>query len=103
MSQRALPHIITYDIADKKRLGRVFRYLKGEAVHLQYSIFLTPLTPRQKTNMIAKLDGMINKQEDDVRLYPLPKKPQWQAWGQTLWPETLLTGIALPDTKHDLG
>ena len=32
--------LVCYDISDKKRLGRVFRFLKKKGVPVQYSVFL---------------------------------------------------------------
>lgn len=41
MSQHASAQwLVTYDIADPKRLGRLFRYLKKQGVPVQYSVFL---------------------------------------------------------------
>ena len=41
MSQTATArYLVTYDIADPKRLSRLFRFMKKQGVPLQYSVFL---------------------------------------------------------------
>lgn len=66
------PYLVCYDIADPKRLGRVFRFMKGRGIHLQYSVFHCSLTWPELATLKEKLERMINKKEDDVRIYPLP-------------------------------
>ncbi|MEK7846982.1 MAG: CRISPR-associated endonuclease Cas2 [Nitrospinota bacterium] len=65
-------YLICYDIANKKRLNKVFRYLKARGVHLQYSVFFCSFTRVQFKEAIENLNRLIDKGKDDVRIYPLP-------------------------------
>ncbi len=65
-------YLVCYDISSPRRLGRVFRLMKGTGVHLQYSVFLCSLTWPKLTLLKAMLDDIINPGRDDVRIYPLP-------------------------------
>lgn len=66
------PYLVCYDITEPGRLGRVFRFMKGRGIHLQYSVFHCSLTWPELMNLKEKLAALINKKEDDVRIYPLP-------------------------------
>ncbi|RMF80843.1 MAG: CRISPR-associated endonuclease Cas2 [Nitrospirae bacterium] len=72
------PYLICYDIADPKRLVRVHRYLKGEALALQYSVFFGRFTTAQIAHLEDGLAERIDPKEDDVRIYPLPE--DFQVW-----------------------
>lgn len=65
-------YLICYDIADKKRLTRVFKTVKGKGLHLQYSVFLCRLTWKQLQELKERLNKLIDSKYDDVRIYPLP-------------------------------
>ncbi len=97
MAHRRLPHIVAYDIANPKRLGRVHRYLKKQAVPLQYSVFLVELDQARREKLLRGLRELIDTRQDDVRIYPLPDQPEWIALGKPLWDEGMMvTGLKLP-------
>lgn len=75
-------YLVCYDIADPKRLGRVFRLLKGVGIHLQYSVFYCSLTWPQLNDLKERLKQHINPGEDDIRVYPLPAGEKITALGQ---------------------
>lgn len=58
--------IVSYDIADPKRLKRVFRCCKGNGIHLQYSVFQCDLDGLEKAEFEAMLSGVINHDEDQI-------------------------------------
>ena len=60
--------IVAYDIADPKRLRRVFEICRGFGDHLQFSVFRADLTPRARAELVAALDGVINHNEDQILL-----------------------------------
>lgn len=92
------PYLITYDISDKKRLSRIHRLLKTQAVALQYSVFISVMNGPDLKALTEDILKIIDKQADDVRLYVLPQKPEWYAWGESYWPEGIsINGIQLPD------
>jgi len=95
MAHRRLPHLISYDIAQPKRLSRVHRYLKKFALPLQYSVFLVEADAAKIEKILQHLKGLIHAREDDVRVYPLPNEPEWSWLGKPLWGE----GVQVTDLK----
>ena len=63
-------YIITYDIADPKRLNRIHRMLKRLAIPLQYSVFYIRMSDHQRDKLARLLERKINTREDDIRIYP---------------------------------
>lgn len=87
--------LVTYDIADPKRLGRLFRYLKKQGVPVQYSVFLVDASAAKMASLVMAMAQLIDAQEDDVRAYRLPAK-RWQVTlGASILPEGILPGGAL--------
>lgn len=66
------PYLICYDIRDQRRLARTYRYLKGQGIHVQYSVFHCRLTYPELLQLKDTLNGIIDEEKDDVRIYPLP-------------------------------
>ena len=91
-------HIVCYDISDPKRLGRIFRYLSKTAIPLQYSVFIANLKPVQIDEIACELEDLIDPGEDDLRIYPLPRRLEIVRFGQAHLPE----GINLLKGDHDL-
>jgi len=67
-------YLVCYDIKDEKRLARVYRYLKGIGIHLQYSVFHCKLTWNELNEIKRNLLEIIDEKEDDIRIYPLPQE-----------------------------
>jgi CRISPR-associated protein Cas2 len=61
-------YLVTYDVADPKRLRRVFKVLKGYGTHLQLSVFSCDLTEMTLVMMRAALAEVIDHSEDAVLL-----------------------------------
>ena len=59
-------YIVTYDIADPKRLRQVFKKMKGAGDHLQLSVFRCDLTDRQRETLKLGLVDVIKPSEDQV-------------------------------------
>ncbi len=74
-------YLVCYDIANPGRLGRVYKFMKGKGIHLQYSIFYCSLTWPQLLELKEELKHHINDREDDVRIYPLPSAGKVIAMG----------------------
>ena len=85
----AREYIISYDIADPKRLGRIHRMIKRLAMPLQYSVFYTRMSERQRDKLANLLENKINPKEDDIRIYPLPNGYNVQYLGQNPFGEGL--------------
>ena len=58
--------MVTYDIADSKRLRHVYRLLRGYGDWLQLSVFRCDLTDRERVILERRLDDLIHKDEDQV-------------------------------------
>jgi CRISPR-associated protein Cas2 len=68
--------IIAYDISDPKRLGRVYRLMLKRAMPQQRSVFRASMSTLQARKLRAELAALIDRREDDVRLYALPATPE---------------------------
>ncbi len=63
MRQRFL---VTYDVADPRRLRKVFKVMKGYGTHLQLSVFSCDLTEMTLVMMRAALSEAIDHSKDAV-------------------------------------
>ena len=59
-------YLITYDIANDKRLARVHKTMRGFGDHLQYSVFECQLTPTDLARCRHLLSEIINHKEDQI-------------------------------------
>ena len=71
MKKRQRWYVLAYDVRDPKRLRRTHAHVKKHGISLQKSVFLVHADPealaRLKTGVLERVD----KNEDDVRLYPV--------------------------------
>ncbi|MDO5623728.1 MAG: CRISPR-associated endonuclease Cas2 [Pseudomonadota bacterium] len=94
-------HIICYDIANPRRLARVHKLLKKQALPLQYSVFLFSGTDTQLKSCLTQLQAIINPHEDDIRAYPLPQRDLRLVLGPSTLPEGITLGSLPTDpTNH---
>lgn len=63
--------IITYDIANPRRLARVAKTCSKFAKRVQYSVFEAHLDTDQLANLIGQIERVIVDEEDSVRYYRL--------------------------------
>tara|TARA_B100001093_G_C26797557_1_gene1001852 strand:+ start:1265 stop:1555 length:291 start_codon:yes stop_codon:yes gene_type:complete len=63
--------IISYDIADPKRLRSIARTLESYGWRIQYSVFECPLSAKKKAELLAQLAEQINHREDQVLILSL--------------------------------
>ncbi|MBX3733108.1 MAG: CRISPR-associated endonuclease Cas2 [Verrucomicrobiae bacterium] len=59
-------YLVCYDIADDKRLRRVFRICKNHGDHLQFSVFECDLNAVEKTRFESALKEVIEPGGDQV-------------------------------------
>jgi CRISPR-associated protein Cas2 len=64
-------YLVSYDIADPKRLRAVFKTLNGYGDALQYSVFRCELSDQEKALLVAALDAIIHHGEDQVMIVDL--------------------------------
>ncbi len=90
MSQnQTLPWLVTYDIADPRRLAQVFKRLKKEGIPVQYSVFAVDASATKMGTLMAALATLIDSQADDVRAYRLPEDGWRATLGEAILPEDL--------------
>ena len=65
MSMRAT-YLVCYDVADDKRLRKVFNICSNFGNHLQYSIFECDLTPKERVDLETQLGDIIKHDKDQV-------------------------------------
>jgi CRISPR-associated protein Cas2 len=76
-------YLVTYDIADDKRLRGVFKKMKGYGEHLQFSVFQCELSDRERAQMIAELDPLIHHTEDQILIFNLGASDSYNAQATT--------------------
>lgn len=86
-------YLISYDIADPRRLQRVHAFLKKHAMPVQYSVFLARMSERRLVSLLAEINQRIDPRSDDVRAYPLPAHCEAVTLGRLYLPE----GVQLAD------
>lgn len=64
-------YLISYDIADPKRLRQVARIMEGYGYRVQFSVFVCPLDDLRLEKLKAAVTPVINSDEDQVLLVHL--------------------------------
>ncbi len=59
-------YLVCYDIANDKRLRKVFKTMRDYGDHLQYSVFECQFTPTDLARCRGELTDMIHHTEDQV-------------------------------------
>lgn len=62
-------HLICYDIANPRRLGKVARLCERTGIRIQYSVFEAHLSESELRAFERKLRELIDQRLDDVRIY----------------------------------
>jgi CRISPR-associated protein Cas2 len=74
-------YLVAYDIADDDRREGVALYLSGYGPRVQLSVFEVELPDRERaTTFRDRLRAMIDHDDDQIRIYPLPA----DSWKQRL-------------------
>jgi len=63
--------LVSYDIADDARRTKVFEICKDHGNHVQYSVFLCELDPRELVVLREALRAEIHQREDQILLVDL--------------------------------
>lgn len=93
MSQHASARwLLTYDIADPRRLGRVFKFLNKHGVPVQYSVFLLEASAEKMASLMTQIAKLIDDDADDVRAYRMPENLWQVTLGASILPEGILPG-----------
>lgn len=87
--------LVTYDIADPRRLARLFKFLKKHGTPVQYSVFLVEASPVKMSSYVVQMAAIINANADDVRAYKLPDNLWQVTLGASILPADILPGGGL--------
>lgn len=68
-------YIVSYDIADPRRLRQVFKTMLGMGDHIQLSVFRCELSERDRVRLTAELDAIIHHDEDQVLFIDIGPAP----------------------------
>ena len=72
---RKYDFLLTYDIADPKRLRKIARRVERRAMRLQYSVYvLFDTTPHEVTKLLDEILKLIHEEQDDIRVYKIKHK-----------------------------
>jgi len=76
--------VVSYDIPDDRRRGRVCKLLKDYGERVQYSVFECLLRPDDLIRLRERLKPLLVLKEDDVRFYRLCETCRRKAtvWGR---------------------
>ena len=95
--------LVTYDIANPRRLRRMHRALRKIAAPIQYSVFLGRFTRAELSSLRALIHDIIDPEEDDVRIYPLPADGWQRRIGKPNLPEGVLFTMLPREFRHLAG
>lgn len=103
-SSRRTPHLVCYDIREPRRLKRIHRHMKRWGLPLQYSVFYCWLTPPEHCRLARELNGLIDKYEDDVRIYAVQECVKLHWLGLRPLPDGVqLLGLSSPwEDSHEV-
>lgn len=65
--------LVTYDIADSKRLQKVYKIMRGYGDGFQKSVFICQLSLKEEAIMRSKLEEVLKKSEDQVVIIHMGK------------------------------
>ena len=64
-------YVLAYDISDDKRRQKIARVCESMAERVQGSVFEGYLTPAELEKLAKKVQKVMNKEEDSLRIYLL--------------------------------
>ncbi len=64
-------YLVSYDVSDAKRLRTMHKRLSGFGDPIQYSVFLCPLSAKEKVLLFEAVRNIIHQQEDRVMVVDL--------------------------------
>jgi CRISPR-associated protein Cas2 len=85
--------LVCYDIAEPRRLTRVWRVVREFGVPLQYSVFWARLDGIGLGEALGAIATRIDPRADDIRLYPLPENVRITGLGR----DVVSIGVDLGD------
>ncbi len=71
-------YLVGYDIADPKRLRKMYKTMRGYGDSLQYSVFLCDLTSMERALMMEDVRSVMHERDDRVFLVDLGRARKTQ-------------------------
>lgn len=90
-------YLVTYDVADAKRLRRTYRTMHGFGDPVQYSVFLCDLSAVEKQLMVERLHELLNWGHDRVMIVDLGEI------GGVFAGRVEVLGVQMPGLSADYG
>lgn len=84
MSRHRHPVLICYDVADPKRLRRVFREVRDVALPVQKSVFVAQLSEREIAMLMERLAECLDAGEDRLQVFALRELEPPQSLGKAM-------------------
>lgn len=84
--------VITYDIADPRRLGKLCRFLKEYGVRSQKSVFECRLSRAELEKIRTYCQNKLDLEEDSVRIYRICDRCMARAFVQGQGIQLTITG-----------
>lgn len=78
---RRRPYLVCYDIGDPWRLQRIHAFVSSQAAMVQYSVYYLEASRAGIEGMAEGLRARCNPMQDDLRIYPLPKRADFDMLG----------------------
>ncbi len=88
-------YLVGYDISDEKRLSKIHKVMVKYVTPIQYSVFLFEGKLSILEECIKEVFSIMNKKEDDLRVYPIPNRGKQWIIGKASLPEGIIW-TALP-------
>jgi len=63
--------LVTYDIADSRRLNRVAKIMKDYGLRVQKSVFEVDVTHKEFSHLRKRTEKELDPKEDGVKYFPL--------------------------------
>ena len=75
--------LITYDIADRKRLYRVARLMERYGLRVQKSVFECRIDPAQLKHLLGEVKPLLKIKEDRIHIYRICEscQPKFRGFG----------------------
>lgn len=83
-------YLVCYDIANKKRLGKVHRRAVNHAVFVQFSVYYLHGSQSALDTMLQEIQSVIDATEDDVRAYSVSPLHEAIQMGVSWLPDEIL-------------
>ncbi len=87
-------YLVCYDIVNNRRRNKVSKMLEAYGLRVQKSVFECVLDEKQHENLQKRLVKLLNKQEDQIRFYPLSARCRGQIVVLGVQPEFVVDDAA---------